>query len=1174
MATTNNGGTNAVEAELTPILHPRHQDPIYAANEHIPVSSNGSSNRRPLHFPVNDPTSITLETKFNQSHDDEADHHHHHHDPLAFLPLAPLLSGTAAREITESISTKATEQNEEYTDESEAMQQRKRQLALEQSLNCAAAFFGINVDIAFHPPPKLDDSPCRPSSSTRSDLRDTNDNDDDNDDGGGAGQSGARIIAVSPQKKPTAITPTKSMPIKVNNSYAQNKMNDSDHSFDKQAIHRRSSAPITCGSSSPEAGTLASSRSRPADYVDPKDNHRWRAKYCVLEDNALYFYRSKEDAECQEAKEERRRSDPMSNEALQGISAREGAADLSKSPMATRTCLIIPGADGSLSGGSGSDAESNCRWEKRVALNCVGAVRSAETDFGKNAFELIAVVDDEDEGYANKLVLKAPKQEEMNEWIFQFHRSLASFVMNVVDLSYALGDLHHPSFEAAGFGHSIQTPLKSFNLPTFSPRFVNQIPVSHGATFTHGHGRSQRRRRADFGGSSDSVHSVSSTPTTHSPSIMPFPFPPNFSTHANLVTPLKHGGQQAHAEPERQRPPGQEQQLGQQEQQQEEMEVRAPELSAPQSANPPETERPPPPATGGKYVPPHLRKGKYVPPHLRTQGADGGPPPRSYVPPQRRNLPDGSNENGHVNARNTVIGPRALSAEERERVEGRTEPIPDVLLQLAFKLGGCADPLVISGSILDAQYTNRKSSRVGRAQTNAYGSLGGGDRGDAESNANSGIDIESSPSLEWEIGAVSECGVRESNEDAYFVSNDLQKAFAGIIGEKLSPTYWDGALGHRSGLFAIFDGHCGNEAARFAAERLPHFLYEEAAMSLSAVAVGAKATETIMHRAIVRMDEEFCKICVEEGRNWESGSTALIAMVVEKHLVIANIGDCRGLLCRTFDGARSPDQCGQDGENWVELLLDHESAEGQQCFWKEMAQVHSPSRPDEKERIIQAGGWITTDMEIPIGQLARMDFLDADVIDILRRCFQDRVNDGQGPTTCSSAPQRILQIFRVCGELAVSRAIGDRDFKAAHNMSPSADAELNVWENPLIPLCYPPDHNQQFVGDLVSNKPDFQSIQVGESGAQGEFLLLACDGLWDVIDRDDAVRVTWDLLYAKKCPAKQAVSCVNLCFKIRSWIFNSILTLRGCLLPSKTGGSSCRACYSLGFIGQYHSDYY
>ena len=71
---------------------------------------------------------------------------------------------------------------------------------------------------------------------------------------------------------------------------------------------------------------------------------------------------------------------------------------------------------------------------------------------------------------------------------------------------------------------------------------------------------------------------------------------------------------------------------------------------------------------------------------------------------------------------------------------------------------------------------------------------------------------------------------------------------------------------------------------------------------------------------------------------------------------------------------------------------------------------------------------------------------------------------------------------------------------------------------------YPDGHNRRFTGDLVSNQPDFQSFRVREAGATDEFLLLACDGLWDVMDADDAVRVTRNCIFEKGWSAKETAA--------------------------------------------------
>jgi serine/threonine protein phosphatase PrpC len=82
------------------------------------------------------------------------------------------------------------------------------------------------------------------------------------------------------------------------------------------------------------------------------------------------------------------------------------------------------------------------------------------------------------------------------------------------------------------------------------------------------------------------------------------------------------------------------------------------------------------------------------------------------------------------------------------------------------------------------------------------------------------------------------------------------------------------------------------------------------------------------------------------------------------------------------------------------------------------------------------------------------------------------------------------------------------------------------WEGPKV-FIYPDDHSGRFKGDLVSNIPDIKYFKVGQNGVADEFLLMACDGLWDVMDGDDAVRISKDLLFDKKLSAKDGVSqCV------------------------------------------------
>jgi serine/threonine protein phosphatase PrpC len=292
-------------------------------------------------------------------------------------------------------------------------------------------------------------------------------------------------------------------------------------------------------------------------------------------------------------------------------------------------------------------------------------------------------------------------------------------------------------------------------------------------------------------------------------------------------------------------------------------------------------------------------------------------------------------------------------------------------------------------------------------------------------------------------------------------------------------------------------------------------------------------TFEVLRKAFDRLDREFCSLCTRDGRDWDCGSTALAALVVDNVVTLANLGDCRGVVCRVVssgfaDIAEWQELDPEDEENmlWDRANGGDAFSSGERLLWREITETHSPLLSEERERIENANGWIIHETEIPTGQLHRMDFFDDDVVEIVKRCFADRLGQHR------SDPARRIQIARTCGDLAVSRAIGDRDFKAAYNLPRNnrmrvvenqmiaEEREMATsWEGPKV-FIYPEGHSGRFRGDLVSSVPDVKFFMVGQDGVKDEFLLMACDGLWDVMDGDDAVRIAKDLLFDKKLSAK------------------------------------------------------
>ena len=84
-----------------------------------------------------------------------------------------------------------------------------------------------------------------------------------------------------------------------------------------------------------------------------------------------------------------------------------------------------------------------------------------------------------------------------------------------------------------------------------------------------------------------------------------------------------------------------------------------------------------------------------------------------------------------------------------------------------------------------------------------------------------------------------------------------------------------------------------------------------------------------------------------------------------------------------------------------------------------------------------------------------------------------------------------VTINRVCGEISVSRSIGDPDYKRF--------APGSVVNSAFL---WPENHDQIFHADLLIPDPE---CQVRDLGPDDEFLVLASDGLWDVVSPTEAV---------------------------------------------------------------------
>nr|XP_016485900.1 PREDICTED: probable protein phosphatase 2C 6 [Nicotiana tabacum] len=259
-------------------------------------------------------------------------------------------------------------------------------------------------------------------------------------------------------------------------------------------------------------------------------------------------------------------------------------------------------------------------------------------------------------------------------------------------------------------------------------------------------------------------------------------------------------------------------------------------------------------------------------------------------------------------------------------------------------------------------------------------------------------------------GFTSVCGRRPEMEDALAtVPRFLRIPLQMLVGDRV-PDGVSRCLSHLTAhFFGVYDGHGGSQVANYCRDRVHAVLAEELEKfmaNLNDESIRQNCQDQwkkAFTNCFLKVDDEVGGTGNREAVAAETvGSTAVVAIVCSSHIIVANCGDSRAVLCR--------------GKEPMALSVDHK-----------------PNREDEYARIEAAGG---------------------------------KVIQWNG--------------HRVFGVLAMSRSIGDR--------------YLKPW---IIP-----DPEVMFI---PRTKDD-------------ECLILASDGLWDVMSNEEACELARKriLLWHKK----------------------------------------------------------
>ncbi|KAJ0974079.1 hypothetical protein J5N97_016044 [Dioscorea zingiberensis] len=288
-------------------------------------------------------------------------------------------------------------------------------------------------------------------------------------------------------------------------------------------------------------------------------------------------------------------------------------------------------------------------------------------------------------------------------------------------------------------------------------------------------------------------------------------------------------------------------------------------------------------------------------------------------------------------------------------------------------------------------------------------------------------------------------GRRRSQEDRAVCALGIRVPFLGKRGvEEISVS-----------LVAVFDGHNGDEASDLASKLLLEYFSLHLYFTLDLIYSSAvkRSTEGLTYNGVqnlifqeLNFDEGQRLHYIGSGRSREalakdlkSGSTAIIILIADGQILTANVGDSKAILCsedlhpHASKGNASKLRPRTRRGGVVSSVDKYENFNPTKFhkaryLVKELTNDHHPSRDDERNRVEAAGGYVV----------------------------------------------EWAGVFRVNGQLAVTRAIGDMPFK-----------RYGVISNPEVTDWHAITNNDSYL--VVASDGIFEKLTTQE----------VCDLLWD-----------------------------------------------------------------------------
>ena len=328
--------------------------------------------------------------------------------------------------------------------------------------------------------------------------------------------------------------------------------------------------------------------------------------------------------------------------------------------------------------------------------------------------------------------------------------------------------------------------------------------------------------------------------------------------------------------------------------------------------------------------------------------------------------------------------------------------------------------------------------------------------------------------LKLEYGTSEMPGRRGYMEDAMCVETWYEK---GEVGSNTD------AKSQQFALLAVCDGHGDNGVvSKFIASNVSSVVRE----CISKIENSSEADITrtdywsgIWHAACLQLD-----LKLKQEEMITGGSTAVIALITEHEIVVANVGDSRCILIREKDGeGTSADDVANDIDiEDTDDIKDKSNGETADATPVNAATVNETSEPPA---LLDESAISTTDKQASRDGLRKSTVVTALSEDHKPSLPNERariVNAGfqvKGVTFEEDGEMKTIHkvVMNENNQLAVSRSFGDFDYKANDQLQASDQSVISIAEVRV--------HQRDPSKDL--------------------FLFLACDGIWDVMKNHEVM---------------------------------------------------------------------